>query len=140
MYSRQTKELLRLRNEKNGWGLQGNLTPLGSFLVVIGVFHSIAWRNAAAVAQGDKARAIRNSPARTIKKLLYSVPFTAAFMTKEPKIKTGMYRGRTIRGIKTLLCRAPSIKAAPIDPTRLKVGVPRSIDIPNGRNEVLGRL
>ena len=81
------------------------------------------------IAKGQKAIAISNIPIIT-KNKLFGSKFIESIVTQLlPKINTGIFRGKTNKGIKIPRCFALRVKAEPNDPIKLKVGVPHKRDI-----------
>jgi hypothetical protein len=80
---------------------------------------------------GDKTKLMERMAAKKKSPEEASIPLEAAITDPEPNMITGMYNGKTIIEINELFDFIPTVIAAPIDPIRLKIGVPTSKDITN---------
>lgn len=85
-------------------------------------------RSAALEAQGAKAKDPRRSASNNIRLDIVVVSSIAESTAMTPKIRVGTKNGKTRRESRKPPLRTPNVKAAPIEPIRVKTKVPNNIE------------
>ena len=96
--------------------------------------------SALADAHGHNASVASNKAPRARRWDVNGTPSKLASTALTPKIRIGIYNGKTSKESKTPLRRAPRIKAAPMAPIRLKLGVPNASAEISTAKPLMGRF
>src|SRR5262245_43232643 len=104
------------------------MTNCGKFGCSNGIYYSNAIRNATAVAQGAKENDSTKQAPSNDRFASLPIPDMLLVTAPAPNINTGTKRGSTRRATNKPLPRNPSVRAAPIAPIILNVGVPSKSD------------
>ena len=81
-------------------------------------------RKAAAVASGANTKDNNETAANKERCASALMPCALAATAPAPNIRVGIYKGKTNKATNKPLPRTPKVKAAPMAPIKLKVGVP----------------